>query len=310
MAQHAEQDRRMYATGRQYGISRGDARAVIAELAGAIRSFQRGGIDLTETYPDDRIPPAGSGIMLAPWPNRIQDGRWTLDGATQQLDITEVARNNAIHGLLRNAGYQLLDRTDTSVQLAATIFPQHGYPFKVEHRVHYEIDEDLSLTVTQELINSSPARAPFALGAHPCFKIGDVPTKDLTLTVNAETRLLTNDQQIPQGTEPASGGFDLRSGRRVGELDLDTAYTDLDFTDGKVRHTLSADDGRSVSLWASGAFQYTQVFVTDQFPGVEKAVAMEPMTAPANAFNSGEGLRWLEPGESFSASWGISAKLG
>ncbi|MHA7172285.1 aldose 1-epimerase family protein [Arthrobacter monumenti] len=310
MAEHAERDGRTYATGRQYGISRGDARAVIAELAGGIRSFQRGGIDLTETYSDDRIPPAGSGIMLAPWPNRIQDGRWTLDGGGQQLDITEVARNNAIHGLLRNAGYQMLDRTDSSVRLAATIFPQHGYPFKVEHRVQYEIDEDLSLTVTQELYNSSQASAPFALGAHPYFKIGDVPTKDLNLTVNAATRLLTNEQQIPQGTEPASGVFDLRAGRRVGDLDLDTAYTDLDFTDGKVHHTLSAADGRSVSLWAGGAFQYTQVFVTDQFPGVEKAVAMEPMTAPANAFNSGEGLRWLEPGESFSASWGISAELG
>jgi aldose 1-epimerase len=39
-------------------------------------------------------------------------------------------------------------------------------------------------------------------------------------------------------------------------------------------------------------------------------VAVEPMTAPADAFNSGEGLAWLEPGASFAAKWGILPGLG
>jgi aldose 1-epimerase len=29
------------------------------------------------------------------------------------------------------------------------------------------------------------------------------------------------------------------------------------------------------------------------------------MTAPADALNSGEGLRWLAPGETWHLSWGI-----
>jgi aldose 1-epimerase len=29
------------------------------------------------------------------------------------------------------------------------------------------------------------------------------------------------------------------------------------------------------------------------------------MTAPANALNTGRGLRWLEPGASWSPRWGI-----
>lgn len=301
--------RRAPATGGQYEIARGGAEAVIVELAGGIRSYRRDGIDLTESYHDDQIPPAGAGMMIAPWPNRIEDGQWRLDGEILQLDITEVSRNHAIHGLLRNTGYRRMGRTDSSVQLAATIFPQHGYPFNVEHRVSYGIEEDFSLSVTQELVNFSASRAPFALGAHPYVKIGDVATEELTLTVNAGTRLVTNEALIPHGSEPASGSFDLSRGRRIGELELDAAYTDLTFIGGRCRHTLSDDNGRSVSLWGDGAFRYTQVFVTDQFPGVGKAVALEPMTAPANAFNSGEGLRWLEPGGSFRASWGISAEL-
>ena len=46
------------------------------------------------------------------------------------------------------------------------------------------------------------------------------------------------------------------------------------------------------------------------FPGRAKAVAIEPMTGPANAFNSGDGLRWLGPGEQFTMRWGITADLG
>lgn len=34
------------------------------------------------------------------------------------------------------------------------------------------------------------------------------------------------------------------------------------------------------------------------------------MTGPANAFNSGDGLRWVQPGESFTMSWGIDYRSG
>jgi aldose 1-epimerase len=70
-------------------------------------------------------------------------------------------------------------------------------------------------------------------------------------------------------------------------------------------HSLRAPDGRAVSLWADDQFDYVHVFITREFPCRGTAVAIEPMTAPANAFNSGEGLRWVEPGESWSMSWGI-----
>jgi aldose 1-epimerase len=64
-----------------------------------------------------------------------------------------------------------------------------------------------------------------------------------------------------------------------------------------------------VTLWQDETFPYTHVFVTDQYPGRAQAVAIEPMTAPANALNSGDGLVWLEPDEEFSGSWGISAEV-
>ena len=283
---------------------------MVTELAAGLRLFSRAGVALTESYGDADIPPGATGITLAPWANRIEDGVWHLNGKKQQLDITEVARNNASHGLLRNAPYELVDESEFSVTLEAVVFPQHGYPFLLRHRVRYELDASLGLTVRQTLVNDSPEPAPFVLGAHPYLRLGETPSEELTVTVSGRTRLVTDERLIPRGIEPVAGDFDLRAGRRAGDLDLDCAYTDLDFDGGVASSTLRAPDGRSVSLWQDENCGYVHVFVTDQFPGRAKAVALEPMTGPANAFNSGDGLRWLPAGESFTMRWGITAELG
>ena len=146
----------------------------------------------------------------------MEDGVWYLNGKKQQLDITEVSRNNASHGLLRNASYELVDESEFSVTLEAAVFPQHGYPFLLRHRVRYELAEDLGLVVRQPLINDSQEPAPFVLGAHPYLRLGELPSEELTVTVRAGTRLVTDQRLIPRGTEPVGGDFDLRAGRLVG----------------------------------------------------------------------------------------------
>lgn len=299
-----------YATGRQHELRRGDALAVVTELAAGLRLYSRAGVQLTETYGDAEISPGAAGITLAPWANRVEDGVWYLHGEKQQLDITEVSRNNASHGLLRNSAYRLVDASQYSVTLEATIFPQHGYPFLVRHRVQYLLAEDLGLEVRQTLINDSEASAPFVLGAHPYLRLGDADVDHLTLTVAAGTRLVADARLIPRSAEPVSGDSDFRSGQRVGDLEVDVALTDLTFDGGAARHVLSAPDGRSVTLWQDESCGYVHIFVTTELPGRPRAVAIEPMTGPANAFNSGDGLRWLSAGETFTMAWGIDAVLG
>ncbi|WP_458779189.1 aldose 1-epimerase family protein [Arthrobacter sp. D3-16] len=301
---------RAYATGRQYELRRGDALAVVTELAAGLRLFSRGGVQLTETYGDDEIPPGGSGITLAPWANRVEDGQWFLDGKKQQLAITEVARNNASHGLLRNASYALVDESEHSVTLEATIFPQHGYPFLARHRVQYLLTEDLGLEVRQTLANDSRKAAPVVLGAHPYLRLGETPVEELVLTVSADTQLLADERLIPRSSAPVQGDTDFRAGLHVAPLNVDVALTGLQFERGRARHVLAAPDGRQVSLWQDESCQYVHVYVSTQYPDRSRAVAVEPMTGPANAFNSGDGLRWVQPGEYFTMSWGIDYRPG
>ena len=294
-------------TGEQFVITRGTARAVITELAAALRGFSIGGVDITEPYPEQSTPPFANGIVLMPWPNRIEDALWQLDGAPQQLPITEPERNNALHGLLRYTAYRLVERDESSVTLGAVVFPQHGYPFHLDTTVRYELVEN-GLNVTHSVHNLSAAKAPVAIGTHPFLTIGDVPTEDLELTVYAATRFEVDARLNPIREIDVDGAnYDLRAGRPVKDLQLDDAFGGLITVDG-VSAVLRAPDGREVRLLQDDNHPFVQVFTTREFPkkgGKGLAVAVEPMTAPPNAFNSGIGVRWIEPGDSWTVAWGI-----
>lgn len=299
------------ASGAQFRLARGGAEAVVVGLAGALRTYRVGGVDVTEPYGPDTVPPAGNGIQMSPWPNRVAGGRWSLDGAEQVLDVTEPARGNAIHGLLRNTHLVPEEVSGHAVTLRGEIHPQHGWPFRLTHRVTYALAEDGALTVTMALQNHADAVAPVAFGAHPFLRIGDVPTEELTLHVAADSWIRTDERLIPVGLEPTAGSeHDFRAGRRVGSAALDVGLTDLaPEEDGRHRTRLVAPDGRSVALWSDPAFACTHVFVTDRLPGRPVALAVEPLTAPADALNSGTGLHRLAPGETLTARWGLTADL-
>lgn len=291
-------------TGTQYVITRGTSRAVITQVAASLREFTIDGVNITTPYDADSTPPYANGIVLVPWPNRIEDGVWLLDGRPQQLDLTEPAKHNALHGLLRFTGYMLVERAEASVTLGAVVFPQHGYPFHLDTTVRYELLED-ELAVTHTITNLSAVKAPAAIGTHPFLTIGDVPPEELVLTVHAGTHFEVDARLNPQGEHPVDGTeYDLRGGRVLAELHLDDAWGGVQTVDG-VAARLTAPDGREVRLKQDHQHGFVQVFTTRDFPGTSLAVAIEPMTAPANAFNSGQGLRWLEPGETWVASWGI-----
>ncbi|GHD09550.1 aldose 1-epimerase family protein [Zhihengliuella salsuginis] len=300
-------------SGEQFSIRRGGGQAVIAALAGALREYRRDGVDLVESFDADATPPFAAGILLAPWPNRIAGAAWDLDGATQQLDVTEAATGNAIHGLLRNTGYRALEHGDHHVTIAAEIYPQHGYAYRLTHTARYELDADGQLAVTQRLAHHGSldgGPAPAALGAHPFLRVGDVPTDELRLTTTATSFLPVDEKMIPVGTADAAGDMDFRSGRLLDGFRTDTAFGGLSLDDdGRYHHRLDAPDGRGVELWADATCPYVHIFVTDKFPGRDAAIAIEPMTAPANTFNTGEGLTWLAPGEELVAHWGITSWL-
>lgn len=302
-----EHDVRSGSTGNQFFLrdSAGDVSARITQVGAALRGLTVGGVELVPPYPEDAPAPAASGVVLMPWPNRIRDGVWTQRGQTRRLAISEPALNNASHGLLRFAAYTAIDAESDRVTLGADVYPQTGYPFHLATRVTYALTA-AGLAVTHEIVNAGKDAAPVALGTHPYLMIGGVPTRDLVVRSSGTHRFVVDKQLVPTEEVPVGPGNDLRAGRRLGDVTLDTAYSGLTRDpDGFVRHSLTAPDGRSLVLWQGPGFDFAQIFTTDRYPGQSLAVAIEPMTAPADAFNSGRGLRWLEPDDSWSLKWGV-----
>jgi aldose 1-epimerase len=292
-------------TGSRFILERGDARAEVTEVAASIRALSIGGVDLVARFADGMQAPGASGIVLVPWPNRVRDGVWTQDGEEHELAITERALNNAIHGLLRFAPYRPTDEEADAITLEAEVFPQTGYPFHLDTSVAYKLSDD-GITVTHRIENVGEDAAPVALGTHPYLCVGSGPSADLTVELDASTRFLVDDRLLPIGEAPVDAATDLRAPRRVGDLTLDTAYADIARgEDDRIRAVLRAPDGRGVELWAGAGFEYMQLFTNRRYPGHDMALAVEPMTAPADAFNSGRGLRWLAPDELWTLEWGI-----
>lgn len=290
-------------TGIQVSLQLGEVTAQIAQVGASLRSLRIGGVDLVPPYPLDQPTPACSGVVLAPWPNRVRDGRWDDQGTPRALAITEPKLNNASHGLLRFTAYEV-SHSDAEAVLRATIVPQTGYPYLIETTVTYTLLPD-GVEVTHTLTNRSSTSAPVALGTHPFLTIGDVDPHDLVLRIPAATAFDTDERMLPTDTRPVEPA--LREGARLGDVTLDTGFTDLTRdADGRVRHSLTAPDGRRLTLWQGEGFDYVQVYTTTTYPGQSLAVAIEPMTAPAEALNSGLGVRRLAPDETWTLHWGIA----
>jgi aldose 1-epimerase len=297
-------------TGEQYEITAGDHRAVVTEVGATLRSFSVGGRDVVHGFGVEDKVSGGRGQNLIPWPNRIRDGRYTFDGITQQLPLSEPARHNASHGLARYVPWVLIEKKVDAVINRVRIHPQPGWPGTLESTITHQLSQD-GLTVTVEATNIGITELPFGYGAHPYLTVGESTVDEVTLTVPAASYLeVDNDRLLPLKLSPVEGTiYDLRQGRLVGSMSLDTAMTDLvRDPDGRWRVSLALGE-RYAELWGDETMRWTQVFTGG--PNRNWSLAVEPMTCGPDAFNEGpthDGMRVLAPGETFVGQWGISGR--
>lgn len=294
-------------SGEQVELRAGTSTATVVEVGGGLRTFDVDGVPVLDGYGADEMASAGRGQVLLPWPNRVDGGKWRWQGRDQQLALTEVGKRNANHGLVRWAGWQLEREDDATAVARHTLHPQSGWPFRLSAELRYRLTEG-ALTVEARIENLTDVPAPVGLGFHPYLATGSSPVDECTLHVPAATRLEVDERGLPTGRAAVDGtDYDFRTPRRVGELLLDTPYTDLVRDGDRATVVLDGPSGRT-SLWMDETFGYTQVFTGDTVPQPERrrlGVAVEPMTCPANALVSGEGLVVLEPGGVLTGSWGI-----
>lgn len=291
-------------SGEQYEITGGGYRAVVTECGAGLRVLEHGGRPILAGYAEDEQATGGRGQLLLPWPNRIRDGRYRFEDRDLQLPLSEAARGHASHGLVRWVAWSLREHGSDTVTLGYRLMSQPGYPWTLDLTATYGVSE-AGLAVAVTATNLADRPAPFAAGAHPYLVPGSGPLDDWRLDLRAATALTVDDRLIPYGAvQVTDTGGDFRGGRAIEAADLDTTYGDLDRDDDGWAHvSVSDDDGGTVVLGMDRHHRWVQVFVGP--PGRRDILAVEPMTAPPNAFATGQDLIVLAPGETVEVRWSL-----
>jgi aldose 1-epimerase len=300
----------VFPSGAQHRIAFEDQRATVVEVGGGIREYAVGDRDVLDPYPVSAICDGAHGAPLIPWPNRLADGRYSFDGVDYQVALSEPAKHNAIHGLLRWRNWQLRDRDPAMVVLENRLYPSAGYPFTLELTISYELAAP-GLSVTTTSVNIGEQACPFGSGQHPYLSPGNGLLDECTLELAAQTRIVTDDvRQLPVGREPVAGTtLDFREPRRLGPVQIDSAFTDLSRDQGGLAWArLTGPDSRTAEIWVDEHYPLIEIYTGDGLsaPRRRRGLGAEPMTCPPNAFQSGEGIVRLEPGEALVARWGAA----
>lgn len=262
-------------------------------------------IDIIDGLSDEELEagtPSPKSALLAPFPNRVADGKYTWRGHPYQLDITMEEEHNAIHGFVADEAFKLEssgivnDYYELVFQYASE--GSNGYPFPFAMTVTYRFG-GVWLEVATEFVNTGKTMAPAGFGWHPYFKVdGSIDT--LQLTLPEVEKIEVDERLIP--TRKKKQFSDFEKPAWVADTEFDTGFRLC----GVPREVQLYDEKRGLSVIVSmegnnHSYDYLQVYT----PPGRKSLAIEPMTCAADAFNNGWGLAKLKPQETLSARFTI-----
>jgi aldose 1-epimerase len=304
----------------EFTLSAGGYTAVVTARSAALRVLQFEGRDLVVPFPQGGPIPDYRGIIAAPWPNRIADGKYEFDGVQHQVPLNEPERGTALHGLAFPLDWTMKEHDAGSLTLTCTVGPTAGYPFVLELSARFTLnDAGLHTSVTAR--NAADVAAPYGVCPHPYLVAGSSPLDEWVLEFSADSFLeVTPDRLLPVGVASLDGhAFDFRSQRAIGSTEIDHAFTGITFDGGLARLSLrdpagtgvggSGVGGSGVGMSWDESCPWLQIHTADKPEPIPSRIglAVEPMTCPPDAFNSGTDLIRLEPGAQHTASWSIYA---
>jgi aldose 1-epimerase len=296
-------------TGAQFALRRDGQTSVVTELGAGLRSWCVDGDELLDTFPVGAPADSYRGKVLAPWPNRIRDGRYVFGGVEHRTPLTEPERGNALHGLVLDERFAVVDRATDAIALVCDLAPRPGYPFALRVEVEYALAPD-GLRFTLSATNTGDAPAPFGGGLHPYLR---GRADDWVLEIPAAARVPVDERMLPSGPPVAVAGtaHDFTRARHVGPQRIDTCFGDLARDgDGRARVRLAGPD-REIEVWLDERFRFVHVYTADAVDDPARAragIAIEPITCAPDAFNSGAGLEVLESGAAVTARCGLQAR--
>lgn len=230
--------------------------------------------------------------LLSPWVNRVRNGNYSFEGRNYQLPINEENLGNAIHGLLARKPFSYQTEGSKAIVRFEYQAEEKAYPFPFETTLTYEFDANNVFHMQFEAKNTGDGNMPFACGWHPYFKLPEGELAEWNIRFDSLSKFHSDSQMIPLREEP----FDASYGVNLGEETLDNVFR-LKPMD---RHQTIFESGQSTLTIEQSSIDFP--FLVVFAPENENCLAIEPMTANTDAFNTGDGLRILAPGETFQST--------
>lgn len=241
--------------------------------------------------------------LLYPWANRL--ARFGYEAAGKAVTLSEddprIPRDSMglpIHGVLpgmlrwepaeAGAPDTIAARLEWSSDELLELFP-------FVHEAHCEATVGRAeLTVTTTVTAVAEDRVPVSFGYHPYTRVPGAARDEWQISLATSRRIVLDDHSIPTG-ERASVESDRFS---LAGVSLDDAFEAAP----EPATFEAATGGASLTVEFLGGYGYAQVFS----PADQEFVCFEPMTAPANALNSGDGLIVIGPGGTYVARFRVA----
>jgi aldose 1-epimerase len=284
--------------GEQLSISRLDGKASsIAEfdaLGGQISHLVLGNAEVIPEFTGDNARAQVFGYTMAPWPNRLQDGKYQMAGTDYQTPKLD-SQNNANHGLLLDEKMEIVSHASDSLKLSYSFGQDAHYPFAIDLELEFSLEEN-ALVTRATATNNSMQAAPFAIGFHPYFLMGS----KFTVSAGFTHQIATDDRMLPVSAKEISR-LDLNQDSR--ELaTLDDCY----YGSNKVLVTNSSG---SFEIRGLENINYFMLYRPSALVFAQgSALAIEPMSHPANIFATDIGSTEISAGESKSYSYEIRSR--
>jgi aldose 1-epimerase len=242
--------------------------------------------------------------FLLPFPNRLNEGKYTFNNKNYAFPINDTKGNNSLHGFDDFYPMELKDVQLNGENAQAILHHSYdganpSYPFPFDFTVIYTLSDNNSFECEIQIKNTNDFTIPIGFGWHPYFKIGHSPKK-LHLQLPPCEKILTDEDMIPTGERIDYTEFS--EPRKLNDTWFDTCFK-LHQNKGiaEVR-LISNEHNVALTYWQEAqAFPYFQIFT----PSRSESIAIEPMTCNIDAFNNGEGLMEMPPKAVFYGKVGL-----
>lgn len=228
--------------------------------------------------------------ILFPFANRIKDGTYPFEGEIHKFEINEPDNNNALHGLVFNKTFEVIDsNTDANSASVSLEYNETnksvGFPYTYSIQLDYSFSKN-GLTLKTTVKNTSSVPFPFTLGWHPYF-VSENLSKSY-LKFNSSKKLVFDDRMITSKTEDIT-----TSSIKVNDNQLDDCWV-LDNT-----KVIFETPEYNLQMLSSEKNSFLQAYTPPQ----KNTIAIEPTTGVSNSFNNKIGLQTLASNESYQITW-------